>query len=132
MHHVVIGILSRKRGDDVEYYLVSSTKDFGEFSGAYYPPGGHIETGEDEKSALIREIKEELGIDVSPIHRIAEMHGDVKDQMTYWWACDMVGGIFVVDSQEIAHSGWFTREEMKSLFLWPATKKFFDEYIFVK
>ncbi len=130
MSNVVIGILSRKRGNDTEYFLVSSTKDFGEFSGAYYPPGGHIEEGEDEASALVREMKEELGIEVFPIRRIAETSGDVKDQVTYWWACDVVGDTFVVDSKEIANSGWFTMQEMKALHLWPATENFFDEYIF--
>ena len=132
MPKVVVGILSRKRGDGIEYFLVSSTKDFGEFSGAYYPPGGHIEEGEDEVSALVREMKEELGIDISPTRRIAETLGDVKDQITCWWVSDIVGGDFVVDSKEIANFGWFTRKEMNALHLWPATKKFFEEYIFTK
>ncbi len=32
----------------------------------FYIPGGKRETGEDDKSALIREIKEELSIDIQP------------------------------------------------------------------
>ncbi len=130
MKRVVVGILSRQRGDEPEYFLVSSTKDFGEFSGAYYPPGGHIEEGEDEPSALIREIHEELGVDIAPIRCIAETLGDVKDQITYWWECELLNNDFVIDIQELADTGWFTRKEMENLPLWPATRKFFNEHIF--
>lgn len=37
----------------------------------YHIPGGHIETGEDSKQALIREIKEELNINIKEMNLFA-------------------------------------------------------------
>ncbi len=43
MKNVVVGIVSKKneRAEN-EYLLVASNKDFGKYTGYYYPPGGHI------------------------------------------------------------------------------------------
>jgi len=129
MIHVVVGIISRQRANcETEYLLVSSKKNFGEFSGCFYPPAGHLEDGEDEKTALVREIKEELNLEVSPLRKFAETEGDVKDQLTSWWSCEIIDGEFKVNGEEIAKAGFFTRAEMEKMSLWPATKKFFENY----
>ncbi len=129
MSHVVIGIITRKNSvNQTEFLLVSSKRDFGEFSGRYYPPGGHLEDGEDEQTALIREIKEETGLDVMPVKRIAETAADVKDQTTYWWLCDIQGGELHFQKDELADAGWFTAEVTKRLPLWPMVEKVFTEH----
>lgn len=130
---VIVGLISRDNQGKKEYLLISSKKDFGKFTGKYYPPGGHLETGEDRKTALKREIKEELGVDVEPVKEIAVTPGDVKNQITYWWQCGIFGTNFTPRQDEIADVRWFSEEEIKnSDLLWPATKKFFNEFIFVK
>lgn len=131
MKQVAVGLLSRVRQDGrPEYLLVRSKKDFGEFTDAWYPPGGHIEEGEDEKMALTREIKEELGMDVTPVEKIAESPGDVPNQVTHWWKCQLLTADFTVDQSEIDEARWFTGEEMKEAKLWPATEAFFESHIF--
>ncbi len=130
MNHVVVGILSRDRGGEQEYFLVSSKKNYGTSFGAYYPPGGHVENGEDERDALIREMKEELSLDVNPTRRIAEAKGDLAGQTVSWWECEFPLTEMIINTEEIADFGWFTRKEITSLTLWPATQKFFDQYIF--
>lgn len=131
MKHVVVGIICRtnSEGKD-EYLLVSSKKDFGEYTGAFYPPGGHVEEGEDEQQALSREIEEELGLSVVVGEKLAETSGDVAEQITHWYACELDVGDMKVDTEELAHVGWFTKEQMQALKLWPATRKFFENYIF--
>ncbi len=130
MKNVVVGIISRKRKDTNEFLLISSKRDFGKHTGFYYPPGGHLEKGENEKTSLIREVQEELGIKITPIEKIAETPGDVKDQATHWWKCINGNNPITIDEKEISEIGWFTRNEiLKHQKVWPATKKFFEQYI---
>ena len=130
MQLVVVGILSQIRSSgEKEYLLVSATKDFGKYTGAYYPPGGHVEQGEDEAGALSREIHEELGLTVEPVKRIATTSSDIPDQTTSWWECRIISGEISLRTSEISDARFFTPQEMQSILLWPATKKFFDTYI---
>ena len=131
MKKVAVGIITRVVSGRTEYLLISATKDFGEFTGFYYPSGGHVEDGESDRAAVIREIKEELGITVNPITRIAETDGDVADQTTYWWLCSFDGEIGKVQTEEIADVRWFTKEDIvNEPRIWPATRKVFMDYIF--
>ena len=45
--------------------VFATQRGHGEFKGWWEFPGGKIEAGEDPKSALVREIKEELDADIS-------------------------------------------------------------------
>ena len=127
---VIVGIISRDRGGELEYLLVSSKKDFGKFTGFYYPPGGHIKEGESVEIALVRELKEELGIDIEVGKEIAETGGDIKKQITHWWGCVASSFVINIQDENVADAKWMTKEEIvKSDKVWPATKKFFVEYI---
>ncbi len=129
MKHVVVGIITRKtEHGDVEYLLASSTRDFGKFTGAFYPPGGHLEEGEDEKTALVREIREELGIEVAPDEKVAVTGADVLDQATHWWRCTIVKGDVRPNNTQIAAWGWYTKERAMKLKLWPMVRKVLNEH----
>jgi|SRR3989344_3204061 len=133
MKHVVVGIISRDTDSGKEYLLMASKKEFGEFTGFFYPPGGHLEEDEDPKTALPREILEELSLKGEPIKEIAQSPGDVKDQITHWWEFkvnDFEG--MKVQDEEVLEIRWFTEPEIKSSEkIWPATKKFFNQYILI-
>ncbi len=134
MEHVVLALITRLNSDKhKEYLLISSVKDFGEKTGFYYPPGGHLETGENEEEAIVRELKEELGLDIITIKKIAETPGDMPNLTAHWWQCEMVNPkqSFIVQSTEIADVRWFSEDEiLEREDLWPATKQIFDSYIF--
>ena len=117
-----------KHSESGKFLLVSSTKDFGDFTGFFYPPGGEIEKEETKEDALKRELREELGLEIEPIREIAETPGDIKGQVTYWWECKIISGE-IKPTEEIAEVGYFSREEMGDLPIWPATEAFFREYI---
>lgn len=129
MKHVVVGLITTEEGGTKKYLLISSKKDFGEFTGAYYPPGGHLEEGENEQAALVRELKEELGLKVTPIRKIAETGADVPNQTTHWWECE-AGDDSMHVSDELMDACYVSAEEIKTMKLWPATRRFFDEHVF--
>lgn len=124
---VAVGII---KNNDGKYLLVSTeNKRFGEFSGAFYPPGGHIDKGENQEKALAREIFEELGIKIKPIRCIATTPGDIESQITHWWECEIIeGSPSICDKKEISDFGYFSFDEMKKIKIWPATLKFFEKY----
>ena len=132
MKNVVVGIISEANANGEEsWLLVSSAKDFGEYTGYYYPPGGHIEAGETEEEALMREIKEELSLIARPIARLAISQGDVADQRTYWWQCEVTGDMEV--NPELKDAQYFTRAQMENdVKVWPATRNFFRDFVFKK
>lgn len=133
VRRVVVGLISRENDGQREYLLMASKKDRGEYTGFYYPPGGHLEEGEDESLALIREIKEELGVDCVPVVEIAQTPGDVKNQITHWWSCNCVDHEFKYQEEEVADVRWFTKQDIEdSQKIWPATRSFFDNFVFSK
>ncbi len=131
MKKVVVGIISRKRnGLREEYLLVQSRKDFGEFSGFYYPPGGHVEEGESASDALIREIEEELGLQVTPNCEVVSTPSDIAGQITHWWLCEVKDGEIRMAKDELSDAGYFTAQEMEKMNIWPASRNFFKTHIF--
>ncbi|MFA5831341.1 MAG: (deoxy)nucleoside triphosphate pyrophosphohydrolase [Candidatus Paceibacterota bacterium] len=51
--------------DDHKNFLIAK-RAYGQFAGKWEFPGGKIEEGETEEDAIIREMKEELDVDVVP------------------------------------------------------------------
>jgi 8-oxo-dGTP diphosphatase len=130
-HGVVAIIFKENETKEKEYLFVKRTKDYGEFTHMYAPPGGGIEEGESEEEALKREIKEELGWDIYNLQKIADTVGDLSDNMLHWYACEIDNSQeMVVQEDELAEVLFVTKEQIEALNTWPATKKFFEEYIF--
>lgn len=128
MTHVVVAIIV-KRNPTPSYLLVSSRKDFGEHTGYYYPPAGHVEDGEDEESALSREVIEELGVNIVSVKKIIDTEGDIANQKTSWYLCEVDSYEFMIDYEELYDVGFFTEEDMKTMKIWPATKNVFETYV---
>jgi len=55
---------------------------------------------------------------------------DIKDEEAYWYACEIVGGDLKIDNKEVVDARYFTKEHLKQIEMWPATKHFFNTYIF--
>lgn len=129
MKKVVVGVISRQLDSgEPEYLLVSSAKDFGEYTGYYYPPGGHAEESENIEMALRREIQEELNLQAHIVRQIAVTPGDVPDQETHWYECTVEGELKI--DPELQDARYFSRAEIKNGKVWHATQKVFQDYIF--
>lgn len=77
-------------------------------------PGGGIEKGESESVALVREMQEELAIDVDPI-RLCWRSVTPWGTKLAWWLADLDHHATpVANPEEVAEVHWMTRNEIRS------------------
>jgi 8-oxo-dGTP diphosphatase len=82
-------------------------------------PGGHVEATESTEEALVREVKEELGIDIfgAGLQKIEheEDGGDEGELIvsTYYLSRDLF--LPKLQEEELIGSGWFTFDEFRKL-----------------
>ncbi len=86
--------------------------------------GGHLEEGESKEQALIREIKEETGLDV--LHYIYRgellfINNDFEEVMYLYLVDEVKGEIIDCDEGELA---WIKKEDLMSLNMWEGDYKF--------
>ena len=97
-------------------------------SGLWRHPGGTFEKGESDADALVRELKEEMDLDIKvlgdkPFHTEKV---DYKPGYFGFYKAVIIGGTIKIN-EEIDDYGWFTLEEIKKLPLMKATKSFYKK-----
>ena len=95
--------------------VFATCRGYGEFKGGWVFPGGKIEANETSEQALIREIKEELDIDIEVnelIDRIEYDYPDFHLSMDCFW-CRIIGGHLVL--KEASNAKWLTKDNIDSV-----------------
>ena len=92
-------------------------------------PGGGIEEGETESEALVREMQEELTIDVTP-KRLCWRSTTSWDTELAWWIADLDPTITpIANLDEVAEVHWLRREEIREADdMLPSLPKFPDAW----
>ena len=85
-------------------------------------PGGMVEPGETFQDALLREIKEEAGIDVEITGFIGLCKNVEKDVVNIDFACKAIGG-HLSTSDESTEVLWVSKEDALSMVTFPLTRK---------
>jgi ADP-ribose pyrophosphatase YjhB (NUDIX family) len=124
--HYSVGALIKQ---DNKYLLIDrGTPPFG-FAGL----AGHVDEGEEPQQALVREIKEESGLDVIECKLLFEEELDwnwcgkgIKVHCRHLFECS-VSGELNRDKRETKSIGWYTTEEIKNLSLEPVWKYWFQK-----
>lgn len=80
-------------------------------SGYWGPPSGRIEPGETQAQTVVREMREELGIEVRPIEKIWECDTDDGVYLMHWWTAAIASVELSPDPGEVADTRWVTPTE---------------------
>lgn len=109
--------------------ILATKRGYGEFINMWEFPGGKIESGETKKQALVREIKEELNIEIN----VDKFALDIEYQYPNFYlfmSCFMCsikeGSIELLEHND---GKWITKEELNTLNWLPAD---IDAVIYLK
>jgi mutator protein MutT len=79
-------------------------------------PGGHLEPGENGRQALVRELREELGVEITPPDGSAILtRQDAELVQEVWLVEQWDGEILNAAPDEHDAIGWFTLDETMAL-----------------
>lgn len=104
----------------IENKILATKRGYGEFINMWEFPGGKIESGETKEQALVREIKEELNIEIS----VDKFAIDIEYQYPNFYLfmscfmCSIKEGS--IEFLEHNDGKWITKEELNTLNWLPA------------
>lgn len=116
---VVAGVI-RKMEQDGSIKFFATQRGYGEQKGGWEFPGGKMEPGETPEQALVRELKEELAVDVAVEDFICTVDHDYPNfHITmHCYFCRVIGGNLTLLEHEDAR--WLTSAELRSVNWLPA------------
>lgn len=116
----VAAAIIKSANENGEPIIFATQRGYGDLKGGWEFPGGKIEKGETPKEALVREIREELEINIVVRELIDTIEYDYPTfhlSMDCFWA-EIVSGDMVLTEHEAAK--WLTKDELDSVEWLPA------------
>jgi 8-oxo-dGTP pyrophosphatase MutT (NUDIX family) len=76
---------------------------------------GRIEPGESQEEAVVREVREEIGLRVRPVVKIWECHTDDGEFLLHWWSVDVLEGQLNLEPGEASAARWVSTSDFLRL-----------------
>lgn len=83
--------------------------------GYWGPLSGRIEPAESQQAAVVREVREEVGLEVRPLAKVWECETDDGVYLIHWWSAEVGEGELVLDPVEVADARWVTPAEFLAM-----------------
>lgn len=99
-----------RRGDEL---LLARSPHFR--SGMYSALAGFVEAGETVEFAAVREVREEVGIEIANLRYFRSQPWPFPDSLMLAFFADYAGGEITPDPAEIAEAGWFPIDALPTL-----------------
>lgn len=100
--------------------ILATQRGYGEFAGGWEFPGGKVEQGESDEVALVREIKEELEVEIELeefVHTVEYDYPNFHLSMNCYFAKVVNGEIVLIEHRS---AKWLTRDTLMSVEWLPA------------
>lgn len=83
-------------------------------------PGGAMEFGESIEVAIIREVKEELGVTIKPLKRLPPIDHFIPTEKQHWVAIPYISKLTrgtpkILEHEKCSDFGWFSLKEISRL-----------------
>ena len=99
-----------ERGNEL---LLARSRHF--MPGMYSVLAGFVEPGESLEEAVVREVKEEVGIEIKDLKYFGSQPWPFPHSLMIGFTANYAGGEISLDDQEIEDAGWFTVENLPKL-----------------
>lgn len=112
-----------------ELILLAQRPESGDQAGLWEFPGGKVEAGETQPDALIRELREELGIEACPLAYVASHQREVSGRIVHlhaWYVPAYTGELTAHEHSALV---WVTPEQAFDYALAPADIPLLEAFI---
>jgi NAD+ diphosphatase len=97
---------------DGERALLTSKPGWGR---RYSLIAGFVEPGETLEECVVREVREEVGVEVADLRYVGSQSWPFPHQIMIGFMARYAGGAIAIDATELADAAWFTREALPDL-----------------
>lgn len=119
------GIVALIRNNEGKFLLLEDARE--PMKGHWAPPHGRCEDSDiTEENGVVREVKEETGLDAKPLKALLTQPADTKVKTVSFWLVETEGHEVQIDEESLRF-GWFSLKEASQLLLYPGTKIFFEK-----